>query len=86
MAARESSQRRPAEARLAARYGGDADGGPPPRPDTELRRMAAFRVRETANRIATLAQSAQNEALRRELLSIAQRLKNEERLLLGDPE
>jgi hypothetical protein len=44
--------------------------------------MAAFRIREAANRIATLANSAQNETLRRELLSICQRLVNEERALL----
>jgi hypothetical protein len=49
--------------------------------------MAAFRIREAANRIATLANSAQNEMLRRELLAICQRLVNEERALLdaGEP-
>jgi hypothetical protein len=44
--------------------------------------MAAFRVRETANRIATLANSAQNERLREELLAICQTLLREERTLL----
>jgi hypothetical protein len=37
--------------------------------DDELYRMAAFRIRETANRITTLAKSAQDERLRRELLT-----------------
>ncbi|MBX3028028.1 hypothetical protein KF840_24340 [bacterium] len=86
MAAREASDGRSARALQAAHYGDGSDDGAASRTDTELRRMAAFRVRETANRIATLAQSAQNEELRRELLSIAQRLKNEERRLFGDPE
>ncbi|HSP99909.1 MAG TPA: hypothetical protein VL049_22020 [Candidatus Dormibacteraeota bacterium] len=62
--------------------GGFDDDASTQRRDTELRRMAAFRVRETANRIATLANSAQNEDLRRELLAICQRLMKEERLLL----
>ena len=68
--------------RAAADDGDGVNGGPARRLDSELRRMAAFRVHETANRIATLANSAQNEALRRELLAICQRLMHEERLLL----
>jgi hypothetical protein len=51
--------------------------------DEELYRMAAFRIRETANRIATLANSTQDEALRRELSAVCERLLNEERELLA---
>jgi hypothetical protein len=78
---------RPAALHAAENGSADGfDGGPSPqRRDTELRRMAAFRVRETANRIATLANNAQNEDLRRELLAICQRLMKEERLLLDKP-
>jgi hypothetical protein len=50
--------------------------------DDELYRMAAFRIRETANRITTLANSAQDEHLRRELLTVCERLLKEERDLL----
>jgi hypothetical protein len=46
--------------------------------------MAAFRIRETANRIATLAQRAASQALRRKLLEIGERLIAEERVLLDD--
>jgi hypothetical protein len=48
--------------------------------------MAAFRIRETANRIATLANSAQDERLRGELLAICQTLLHEERALLDLPD
>jgi len=51
--------------------------------DEELYRMAAFRIRETANRIATLANSAQDETLRRELSAVCERLLKEERELLA---
>jgi hypothetical protein len=85
MAGREFGDRKPPLALQVAQNGG-ADGAvSPERRDTELRRMAAFRVRETANRIATLANSAQSEDLRRELLAICQRLMKEERLLLDAP-
>ena len=50
--------------------------------DEELSRMAAFRIRETANRVATLAHSVRDEALRGELLAVCQRLQAEERALL----
>ena len=72
----------PAVALQAATRGGGEDGATPQRRDTEVRRMAAFRIREAANRIATLANNAQNETLRRELLLICQRLVSEERALL----
>ena len=49
----------------------------------ELFRMAAFRIRETANRIVTLANTAQDPALRKELLIICERLLEEELHLLG---
>lgn len=48
----------------------------------ELYRMAAFRIRETANRIATLANSARDAALRAELRIVYERLLDEERALL----
>jgi hypothetical protein len=48
----------------------------------ELYRMAAFRIRETANRIATLANSARDEGLRAELRIVYERLLDEERALL----
>jgi hypothetical protein len=51
--------------------------------EEEVYRMAAFRIRETANRIATLANSARDEALRRELLLVCERLLAEERELLS---
>ena len=50
--------------------------------DEELYRMAAFRIRETANRIATLANSVRDDTLRAELHSVCQRLLSEERALL----
>lgn len=51
--------------------------------DQELCRMAAFRVRETANRIATLANSARDECLRSMLIAVCDRLLREERDLLA---
>lgn len=68
----------------AAESGNDGtfDGSSPQRHDGELRRMAAFRVHETANRIAILANSAGNDQLREKLLAICQRLLGEERALL----
>jgi len=53
--------------------------------DREICRMAAFRIRETANRIATLANSAQDENLRRALKVLNQRLMCEEHALLELP-
>jgi hypothetical protein len=50
--------------------------------DEEVFRMAAFRIRETANRIATLANSTRSDALRRELLVVCERLHAEEAALL----
>jgi hypothetical protein len=51
--------------------------------DQELCRMAAFRLREAANRIATLANSAQDERLRSELIAVCDRLLQEEHDLLA---
>jgi hypothetical protein len=59
----------------------DVPRGEPMR-DQEICRMAAFRIRETANRIATLANNASDGALKRELLTLCQRLLAEERTLL----
>ncbi len=56
--------------------------GEPQIRDEELFRMAAFRIRETANRIATLANSAQDAQLRSELIAACDRLLEEERRLL----
>jgi len=50
--------------------------------DGELRRMAAFRIRETANRIATLAHSATDDRLRQDLLRICQELLTDEQGLM----
>jgi hypothetical protein len=63
-----------------------ADGASPARRDEELRRMAAFRIREAANRVATLANNAQSETLRRELMAICETLLEEERGLLDLPD
>jgi hypothetical protein len=49
----------------------------------ECLRMAAFRIRETAKRIAMLAGRAQDPALRRDLHAIRERLLNEEPALLS---
>jgi hypothetical protein len=51
--------------------------------DQECLHMAAFRIKETANRIATLARRARNPALRRALLAIRERLLSEEQQLLA---
>jgi len=48
--------------------------------------MAAFRIREAANRVATLANTAQSETLRSELLAICETLLEEERGLLDLPD
>jgi hypothetical protein len=50
--------------------------------EEEVYRIAAFRIRETANRIATLANSARDEALRSTLRLVCERLLGEERELL----
>ena len=50
--------------------------------DEEVFRMAAFRIRETANRIITLANSTRSENLRRDLLVVCERLLAEETALL----
>ena len=82
MSGRQLGNSVPAVALQTAKRGSSEDGATPQRHDIEVRRMAAFRIREAANRIATLANSAQYESLRHELLSICQRLVNEERALL----
>lgn len=51
--------------------------------DEEVYRMAAFRIRETANRVATLANSSQDDELRHTLLQVCERLLGEERDLLS---
>lgn len=51
--------------------------------DEEVFRMAAFRIRETAKRVATLAHSARSANLRRELLDVCERLLAEEAALLA---
>jgi hypothetical protein len=50
--------------------------------DAEIYRMAAFRVRESANRIAVLGYGAEDPDLRRELAAVCERLLDEERALL----
>jgi hypothetical protein len=71
-----------------ARDGADLAGAGSAAAESQIRneeifRMAAFRIRETANRIATLANSARDPALRRELLVVCERLLEEERRLLA---
>jgi chromosome condensin MukBEF complex kleisin-like MukF subunit len=61
---------------------GKSSRGAPIVRDQEICRMAAFRIRETANRITTLANNAADDALRRDLLNLCQRLLTEERALL----
>lgn len=78
----ETGDRRASVALHAAGHGGDDSSVH--RDDAELRRMAAFRIRETANRIATLAPRARSEDLRRQLNEIWEQLLQEERRLLGD--
>jgi hypothetical protein len=51
--------------------------------EDEVFRMAAFRIRETANRIATLANSTRSETLKRELTAVCERLLAEEAALLA---
>jgi hypothetical protein len=52
----------------------------------EVYRMAAFRIHETANRIAMLANSAHDDDMRRALLVSCERLLAEERDLLARTE
>jgi len=73
----EEAQVRPADT------GSEGDGaGESQIREIEVYRMAAFRIRETANRIATLANSARDDGLRRELQRVYERLLSEERSLL----
>ena len=53
--------------------------------DEELYRMAAFRIREAATRIAKLANGTHDPALRSELSAVCERLLSEERALLALP-
>jgi len=45
--------------------------------------MAAFRIRESANRISVLGSGAENPNVRRELTAVYDRLLDEERALLA---
>ena len=60
-----------------------AGGGESQMDEEECLHMAAFRIRETAKRIAVLADRTQDPALRRDLLALRERLLNEERALLS---
>jgi hypothetical protein len=51
--------------------------------DEEVYGMAAFRIRETAHRIETLANSARDDGLRRDLILVCERLIAEEIALLA---
>ena len=51
--------------------------------DAELYRMAAFRIRESANRIVVLGNGAENPDVQRELTAVYERLLDEERALLA---
>ena len=80
----------PALANFNERGGGGGPTSPVP-PDEgesqmhnqECLRMAAFRIRETAKRIAMLADRAQDPALRRDLHALRDRFLNEEQALLS---
>lgn len=50
--------------------------------EAEIRSMAAFRLREAANRIAALADSAADDGLRADLLALHARLLDAERALI----
>jgi hypothetical protein len=50
--------------------------------DRELRYIAAFRLRDAANRVATLVGLTMSSELRAELLAVYERLMDEERRLL----
>lgn len=50
--------------------------------DRELRYIAAFRLRDAANRVATLVALTTSSDLRTELLAVYERLMDEERRLL----
>jgi hypothetical protein len=72
-----------AQARLADTGSAGEGAGESQIREVEVYRMAAFRIRETANRIATLANSARDDGLRRELQRVHERLLSEERGLLA---
>ena len=67
---------------LAFDAGTVAPGNPPDYHERELRFIAAFRLRDAANRIATLVGMTRSAQLRAELLAMYDRLMAEERELL----
>lgn len=78
----------PALAMLSDRGSGGGSINPAPSDEGEAQtheeeclRMAAFRIRETANRIGLLAERAQTPELRRDLQALHKRLLNEEQSL-----
>jgi hypothetical protein len=80
----------PALATFNEQGAGGGPSGPVPAGEGESQRhneecleMAAFRIGETAKRIAVLADRTQDPALRRDLHALRERLLNEERALLS---
>ena len=77
----------PALATLSDRGAGGGSINPAPSDEGEAQheeeclQMAAFRIHETANRIALLAERAKDPALRRALHALHKRLLNEEQAL-----
>ena len=80
----------PALATFNDRGAGGGPSGPVPAGEGESQmnneeclRMAAFRIHETARRIAMLADRTQDPALRRDLHALRERLLDDERALLS---
>jgi hypothetical protein len=51
--------------------------------DSELMKIAAFKLRESANRMLTLAQKAASPAIRGKLVAASELLLSQERKLFG---
>jgi hypothetical protein len=51
--------------------------------DSELLRIAAFKLRESANRLLTLAQEAHSQEVRGKLFSVSEQLVRQEKRFFG---
>jgi hypothetical protein len=52
--------------------------------DSELMKIAAFKLRESANRMLTLAQKAESPTIRGKLVAVSEQLLRQERKLFGN--
>jgi hypothetical protein len=52
--------------------------------DGELMKIAAFKLRESANRMLTLAQKAESPLIRGKLVAVSEQLLRQERKLFGN--